>query len=64
MTSAYDNANQIRYSTSAAGMMAYTFDVNGNHQIVFEPSGAGATTMWSDENGQRCSECRTAAESP
>ena len=46
----YDNANQIKYSTAAAGRTTYMFDANGNQEIVREPSGARTTTTWNYEN--------------
>ena len=49
-TTVYDNANQIKYSTAAAGRTTYTFDPNGNQQIVREPAGARTTTTWNYEN--------------
>ncbi len=49
-TTVYDNANQIKYSTAAAGRTTYTFDANGNQQIVREPAGARTTTTWNYEN--------------
>jgi YD repeat-containing protein len=49
-TTVYDNANQIKYSTAAAGRTTYTFDANGNQQIVREPAGGRTTTTWNYEN--------------
>jgi YD repeat-containing protein len=49
-TTVYDNANKIKYSTAAAGRTTYTFDANGNQQIVREPAGGRTTTTWSYEN--------------
>jgi YD repeat-containing protein len=38
-TTTYDTANQIDHSINASGRTTYTFDANGNQQIVEEPSG-------------------------
>ena len=43
-TAVYDNANQIKYSAVAAGRTTYSFDANGNQQIVREPAGSRTTT--------------------
>jgi len=37
-------------ATAAAGRATYTFDANGNQQIVREPAGARTTTTWNYEN--------------
>ena len=50
VTTVYDAANQIDYSTLAGWRTTYTFDVNGNQQIVEEPSGDRTTTTWDFEN--------------
>ena len=39
-----------KYSNAAAGRTTYTFDANGNQQIVQEPSGARTTTTGNYEN--------------
>jgi len=46
----YDAANQIDYSVETAGRTTYTFDGDGNQQIVLEPSGDRTTTSWDYEN--------------
>ncbi|MCH6555417.1 MAG: hypothetical protein IH797_02250, partial [Chloroflexi bacterium] len=47
---ACDAANQIDYSLAAAGRTTYTFDDNGNQQIVLEPNGNRTTNTWNYEN--------------
>jgi YD repeat-containing protein len=49
-TTVYDVANQIVYSSAAAGRTTYTFDSNGNQQIVKSPGGTRVTTTWNFEN--------------
>jgi RHS repeat-associated protein len=49
-TTVYDAANQLDYSVAAAGRTTYTFDNNGNQQIVEAPNGDRTTNTWDYEN--------------
>jgi RHS repeat-associated protein len=49
-TTTYDAANQIVYSLAAAGRTTYTFDSDGNQQVVRNPDGTRTTTTWNYEN--------------
>jgi RHS repeat-associated protein len=49
-TSTYDAANQLVTALAAAGTTTYTFDANGNQQVVLEPSSDRTTNTWDFEN--------------
>ena len=49
-TSAYDAANQLRYTEDAAGRTTYTFDADGNQQRILAPNGDRTTYVWDYEN--------------
>ncbi len=49
-TSAYDAANQLIYSEDASGRTTYTFDADGNQEVVEQPSGDRTTYAWDYEN--------------
>lgn len=49
-TSTYDSANQLETSSDASGVTNYTFDADGNQQIVDAPNGDRTTTSWDFEN--------------
>lgn len=49
-TTTYHGANQIVYSRAAAGRTTYTFDANGNQQVVRNPDNTRTTTTWDYEN--------------
>ncbi len=49
-TYAYDAANQLTYSHDVSGRTTYTFDADGNQQVVREPSGSRTTYSWDYEN--------------
>ncbi len=49
-TSSYDDANQLRWSQDASGRTTYTFDADGNQQVVLSPSGDRVTNLWDYEN--------------
>jgi hypothetical protein len=49
-TTVSDNVNQIKCPTAAARRAIYTFDANGNQQLVREHSGVRTTTNWNYEN--------------
>ena len=49
-TSTYDVANQLNTSVAAAGTTTYTFDADGNQQLVLAPNGDLTTTTWNYEN--------------
>jgi len=49
-TSVYDVANQTETSADASGVTTYTFDADGNQQIVQKPGGALTTAVWDYEN--------------
>ena len=50
ITSTYDQANQLKYNLDATGRTTYTFDANGNQQIVQPPIGNRTTNVWDYEN--------------
>jgi len=43
-------ANQLETAEDAAGTTNFTFDADGNQQLVVEPSGDRTTTTWNYEN--------------
>ena len=49
-TSAYDAASQLIYSEDASGRTTYTFDADGNQEVVEQPSGERTTYAWDYEN--------------
>ena len=49
-TSVYDAANQSKTSKAVGGTTTYTFDADGNQQIVEEPGGGRTTTTCNYEN--------------
>ncbi|MEQ9586379.1 MAG: RHS repeat-associated core domain-containing protein [Parvibaculaceae bacterium] len=49
-TSTFDAVNQIEHSEATAGRTTYTFDTDGNQQIVEAPSGNRTTNVWDFEN--------------
>ena len=49
-TSTYDAANQLAWSQDASGRTTYTFDADGNQQVVLSPSGDRVTNLWDYEN--------------
>jgi YD repeat-containing protein len=49
----YDAANQLKTSKAAGGTTTYTFDSNGNQQVVREPGGNRTTYTWDYENQNR-----------
>ena len=49
-TSSYDAANQLAWSQDASGRTTYTFDADGNQQVVLSPSGDRVTNLWDYEN--------------
>ncbi len=49
-TSTYDAANQLAWSQDASGRTTYTFDADGNQQVVLSPSGDRVTNVWDYEN--------------
>jgi len=49
-TSVYDSANQLTYSQDVSGRTTYTFDADGNQQVVREPGGNRTTYSWDYEN--------------
>ena len=49
-TSAYDAANQLIYSDDASGRTTYTFDADGNQEVVEDPAGDRTTYAWDYEN--------------
>ncbi|MEQ9586382.1 MAG: RHS repeat-associated core domain-containing protein, partial [Parvibaculaceae bacterium] len=49
-TTIFDAANQIEHSDAAAGRTTYTFDADGNQQIVEEPNNDRTTNVWDYEN--------------
>ncbi|MEX0642070.1 MAG: RHS repeat-associated core domain-containing protein, partial [Pirellulales bacterium] len=49
-TSTYDDANQLTHADSASGRTTYTFDSDGNQQVVLEPGGNRTTNVWDFEN--------------
>ena len=49
-TTVFDGASQIEYSESAAGRTTYTFDTDGNQQIVEQPDNNRTTSVWDYEN--------------
>jgi len=49
-TSTYDAANQLQSSLAVAGTTTYTFDADGNQELVVAPSGNRTTTTWNFEN--------------
>ena len=49
-TYTYDAANQLQTSRDASGVTTYTFDPNGNQQIVEAPGGGRTTYTWDYEN--------------
>ena len=49
-TTSYDAASQIDVSEAAAGRTTYTFDADGNQQIVEQPSSDRTTNVWDYEN--------------
>ncbi|REJ91482.1 MAG: hypothetical protein DWQ34_15095, partial [Planctomycetota bacterium] len=49
-TSAYDAANQLIYSEDASGRTTYTFDADGNQEVVEHPAGDRTTYAWDYEN--------------
>jgi len=49
-TSTFDAANQLKTATEATGVTNYTFDANGNQQIIVSPSGNRTTYVWNYEN--------------
>ncbi len=49
-TSTYDAANQLQWSQDASGRTTYTFDADGNQQVVLSPSGDRVTNVWDYEN--------------
>jgi YD repeat-containing protein len=49
-TSAYDAANQLRYTEDVSGRTTYTFDADGNQQRILAPNGDRTTYVWDYEN--------------
>ncbi|MBL4884932.1 MAG: RHS repeat-associated core domain-containing protein [Planctomycetaceae bacterium] len=49
-TYSYDVANQLQTSLDASGTTAYSYDNNGNQQLVVTPAGGRTTTLWDAEN--------------
>jgi uncharacterized protein RhaS with RHS repeats len=49
-TSTFDAANQLQTVVDATGTTSYTFDEDGNQQIVEEPNGDRSTYSWDYEN--------------
>ncbi len=49
-TSTYDAANQLAWSQDASGRTTYTFDADGNQQVVLSPGGDRVTNLWDYEN--------------
>jgi YD repeat-containing protein len=49
-TYTYDAANQFQTSRDASGVTTYSFDANGNQQIVEAPGGGRTTYTWDYEN--------------
>lgn len=49
-TSTFDSANQLKTATDATGVTNYTFDANGNQQIIVSPGGNRTTYVWDYEN--------------
>ncbi len=49
-TTVFDAANQIEYSQATAGRTTYTFDADGNQQIMALPSADRITNTWDYEN--------------
>ena len=45
-----DAANQLTYSEDISGRTTYTFDANGNQQLVQSPTNQRTTTTWDYEN--------------
>ena len=50
ITYAYDSANQLTTSQSSSGVTTYSFDSNGNQQLVLSPDGTRQTNTWDYEN--------------
>ncbi|MCA9177978.1 MAG: hypothetical protein KDB14_26120 [Planctomycetales bacterium] len=49
-TYTYDDANRLEASEDASGTTAYSFDANGNQQVVEAPDGGRTTYGWDYEN--------------
>ena len=49
-TCTYDAANQLQTAQNASGVTTYTFDPNGNQQVVVEPTANRTTWTWDYEN--------------
>jgi len=49
-TSTYDVANQLVTSLDSTGTTTYTFDADGNQQLVLKPNGDRTSTIWDYEN--------------
>ncbi|MEW4526647.1 RHS repeat-associated core domain-containing protein [Maioricimonas sp. JC845] len=49
-TYSYDAANQLVTSLDSSGTTTYTFDADGNQQLIVAPSGNRTTTTWDFEN--------------
>ncbi|WP_417850311.1 RHS repeat domain-containing protein [Thalassoglobus sp.] len=49
-TYSYDAANQLETSFDASGITTYTFDADGNQQLVQAPNNDRTTTTWDYEN--------------
>jgi len=49
-TSTFDAANQTMISHDASGVTTFTFDADGNQQIVQKPTGSLTTNVWDYEN--------------
>ncbi len=49
-TTSYDSANQIENVKDSSGTSTYTFDADGNQQIVKHPGGTITTNTWDYEN--------------
>jgi YD repeat-containing protein len=42
--------NCIQHSEDASGRVTYTFDADGNRQVVEQPNGDRTTNVWDYEN--------------
>ena len=49
-TSTYDAANQLKWTDDGSGRTTYTFDADGNQQVVRAPNGDRTTYVWDYEN--------------
>ena len=57
----YDAGNQLTAQIDAGGRTTYTFDANGNQEVVLEPNADRTTTTWDYENQPRAYEKPTNA---